>query len=144
VAKAVGHYLTDTVNVDIYLSDSDEYLQTALMNNDDEKIVKYIEQGMESSTHLLGIISNRTRDSWWVPFEFGADRQRMLRIAQLLLEEVIDAPSYLKIAEILRDSDDLSKWATKTLRPALKSATELPRPNLPRVAIFKSSYPRWR
>jgi hypothetical protein len=32
VAKAVGRYLTETVNVDIYLSDSDEDLQQAVKN----------------------------------------------------------------------------------------------------------------
>jgi hypothetical protein len=76
IAKAVGRYLTETVGVDIYLSDSDEELQEALRKGDHAKIVQYIEVGIASSTHLLGILSNRTRGSWWVPFEFGAGRQQ--------------------------------------------------------------------
>jgi hypothetical protein len=68
VATAVGRYLTDIVGVDIYLSESDEHLQEALRKGDHEKIVQYIEVGIASSTHLLGILSNRTKGSWWVPF----------------------------------------------------------------------------
>jgi hypothetical protein len=141
VATAVGRYLTDIVGVDIYLSESDEHLQEALRKGDHEKIVQYIEVGIASSTHLLGILSNRTKGSWWVPFEFGAGRQQKKAIAQLLLEEVIEAPSYLKIARILRDSDDLSKWAKELDPRGIKAAP--PVPELPRVAKFRGAYPQW-
>lgn len=143
VAKAVGRYLTECVGVDIYLSDSDEDLQAALRSGDHRKIVGYIEAGIASSTHLLGIVSNRTKGSWWVPFEFGASRQRHMAIAQLLLDEVIEAPSYLRIADILRDSDDLNKWAKKSDTRVFKAASEPAVPDIPRVAKYKATYPRW-
>jgi hypothetical protein len=62
-------------------------------------------------------------------------------IAQLLLEEVIEAPSYLKIARILRDSHDLSTWAKELDVRGIKAA--LPIPDLPRVAKFRAAYPQW-
>jgi hypothetical protein len=141
IAKAVGRYLTETVNVDIYLSDSDEDLQEAVKNKDDQKIVRYIEAGITVSTHLLGIISNRTKGSWWVPFEFGAGRQRSMSIAQLLLEEVIEAPSYLRIARILRDSHDLSTWAKELDPRGIKAV--LPVPDILRVKKYRAAEPKW-
>lgn len=143
VAKAVGKYLTDEVGVDIYLSDSDVALQVAVMLHNDEKIVEYIENGIISSTHLLGILSKQTRGSWWVPFEFGAGRQRRMTVAQLLLEDVQELPSYLKITTILRDSDDLSKWAKGLSIGVVKGASSVTVPDIPRVATYQSGSLRW-
>ncbi|MGD1889520.1 MAG: hypothetical protein ACFB15_02790 [Cyclobacteriaceae bacterium] len=70
-ARAVASYLTDTVAVNIYFSDDEEALQQADREQDHQKIVDYIQRGLDLSTHVLGIISNRTKGSWWVPFELG-------------------------------------------------------------------------
>jgi hypothetical protein len=77
-----------------------------------------------------------------VPFEFGAGRQRSMSIAQLLLEEVIEAPSYLRIATILSDSLDLRNWTKEIDSRAAKAASSLPIPDLPRVTRIKVQ-PKW-
>ena len=146
VARAIATYLLETVGVNIYFSEYDDDLQQAVQAEDDAQIVQYIENGLATSSHLLGIISNRTKGSWWVPFEIGGGRQRDMKIAQLLLEEVEELPSYLRIAKLLRDNDDLKKWIEREIkavddweRSNLKSSL----PSIPRVPKYRSRYPRF-
>lgn len=144
VAMLIGQYLKDEVGVDIYLAESDRDLQSAFESNSHAKIVEYIENGLRASTHLLGLVSSTTCNSWWVPFEFGAARQRNLSIATLLLEDVTEAPSYLRIADVLQDQADLASWIFKATAGFRKSTYVRPLPQLNRVARMKSEKLRWR
>src|SRR5438477_7977751 len=62
--------------VDYYFDEDDEELQLADENNDHVKVANCIENGLESCTHLLGIITDNTKGSWWVPYEIGSARGR--------------------------------------------------------------------
>lgn len=144
VARSVGTYLTDSVGCNIYFSEQDAKLKEAVATGDDQKIVESIDGAIEISTHLLGIVSNRTKGSWWVPYEFGASRKAQMSVALLLLEEVSELPSYLKIARVLRDSDDLNKWAKELSPMVLKLAESVTMPRIPRVAQFRAQYPSFK
>lgn len=144
VAKAIADFLLETVGVNVYFSDYDDNLQRAVEAEDDAQIVKYIENGLATSTHLLGVISNRTKGSWWVPFEIGSGRQRKLEIAQQLLEEVKELPSYLRITKLLRDRDDLKKWIEREIKTGIlweRSHLKSGLPSIPRVPNYRSKYP---
>jgi len=144
VARAIADFLTDTVGVNIYFSDDDQDLQQAVEEKDDKKIVEYIENGLAVSSHLLGVISNKTRGSWWVPFEIGSRRQRKTSIAQLLLEEVEELPSYLKISNLLKDRDDLETWIETEIKSRIiweKYQAKGELPNIPKVAKYQFKYP---
>lgn len=81
-------------------------LQEAVSEENDKKIVASIQTGLNLSTHLLCVVSDQTRLSWWVPYEIGfADRQNV-EIASLMLKKADDIPSYLKINKSLKNTDD--------------------------------------
>ena len=144
VAEAIANFLLETVGVNVYFSDDDDALQQAVETEDDAQIVTYIENGLATSTHLLGVISNRTKGSWWVPFEIGSGRQRGLEIAQQLLEEVEYLPSYLTITKLLRDQDDLQKWVKSKIKTGSlweQSHLKSDLPLIPRVVKYRSEYP---
>ena len=104
---------------DIYFDNDDPALEDAVARGDDEAIVHFVEQGICESTHLLGIISPVTRDSWWVPFEIGSARRLQLSIAYVLVNHVDDLPSYLNIATLLEDMSALDNWAHALGEPSL-------------------------
>lgn len=111
-AIAIGNYLTDIVGIDIYLDINDDDLSVAVENNNDQKIVDAIQVGLDCSSHLLCIISENTKSSWWVPYELGYADKQEVDIAILKLKDVEDIPSYLKIKKTLYDVDDFLRYAS--------------------------------
>ena len=93
----IGRYLTDVVGVHIYLDFLDDKLQKATQIENDQVIVDSIKEGLKYSTHLLCLISDKTRLSWWVPYEIGVADDKNLKIASLKLNKTDDIPSYLKV-----------------------------------------------
>ena len=71
IAVQLGQFLTEKLGVDIYLDVFDVDLQEAVSKENDAKIVSSITQGIKLSDILLCIISDKTRLSWWVPYEIG-------------------------------------------------------------------------
>jgi hypothetical protein len=143
-ARSVAAFLTNTVDCNVYSSENDASLKDALSVADHERVVQSIDKAIDLSTHLIGIISNRTKGSWWVPYEIGGSRRAQLSIALLMLEEVSELPSYLRIARLLRDSDDLTKWATETSSVMAKALESVSVPRFPRVALYRGAYPMFK
>ena len=54
---------------------------------------------------MLCIVSEKTKHSWWVPYEIGFGKSSNKDIASLLLKDFnLDGiPSYLYISEIIRE-----------------------------------------
>ena len=86
----------EVVGVNIYLDILDAPLQAATETENDSLIVESIKKGLECSTHLLCLISDKTRLSWWVPYEIG--------IAD-------DIPSFLKIHPAFYNVDEFIRNA---------------------------------
>ena len=109
-AIAIGTYLTDVVGVNIYLDTQDILLKEAVSTENDQKIVESIQTGLACSTHLLCLISDKTKLSWWVPYEIGfADKQK-IDIAALKLKDIDDIPSYIKIRKTLFNMEDFLRY----------------------------------
>jgi len=109
-AIAIGSYLTDVVGINIYLDVKDCILSEAVSAENDQKIVESIKRGLDYSTHLLCLISDKTKLSWWVPYEIGyADRQS-IDVSVLKLKDVDDIPSYLKIKRTLYNKEDFLRY----------------------------------
>ena len=86
----------------------------------DQALVHAIDRGIRHSSRLLGILSNKTRDSWWVPYEIGASRALGRSPCYLVLAEVqgMDAlPEYVRIAANYWSADELVRWASSLLGP---------------------------
>lgn len=74
-AKGIGDYLMQQVGVDIYLDLHDIELKEAVSLENDRKIVESIKRGIGTSSHLLCLVSDKTRLSWWVPYEVGVGKE---------------------------------------------------------------------
>lgn len=106
----LAQYLQNVLDVDVYIDIRDASLQRAVSENDDHAVVRYIEQGIRISTHLLSVISGRTHGSWWVPYEFGAARQQGCSVAHVLLEDIDFLPEYIRISQKIEDKIDFNLW----------------------------------
>ncbi len=112
-AKAIGDFLMNVMGVDIYLDIYDEELQEAADVDNDKKIVEMIERGINTSSHLLCLISDKTKLSWWVPYEIAIAKCGKKRIASLKLNTTEDIPSFLKIEEVLWTIQDFLEYVRK-------------------------------
>lgn len=109
-AKVIGDYLMKILNLDIYLDENDEGLQDAIKRDDDRNIALSINRGIEESTHILCIISDSTKLSWWVPYEIGYAKRHGVDIASLKLKEISTIPSFLKIETTLNNRNELRNY----------------------------------
>lgn len=112
-AQAIGNFLINAVGIDIYLDTNDFELEEAVSEENDQKIVNSIRKGLSHSTHLLCLISDKTRLSWWVPYEIGVAETNGLDIASLKLKNIDDFPSYLKIRKTLYNTDQFLRYVSE-------------------------------
>lgn len=112
MARAVAASLLD-MGVNIYFDERDLLLQAASGIGNDAAIAKCIEDGLDRSTHLLGLITSNTFQSWWVPYEIGGATGRSRTCGHLVSSDVNRLPSYVKVAPLLLDIDDLAAWVAK-------------------------------
>lgn len=108
-AQEVADYITD-YGFDVYLDDHDLKLKKAVDSNNSQGIVACIEDGLNTSTHILVLVTDNTRMSWWVPYETGYAKKGDKGIASLLLKKADEFPDYLKIEKTLRDFKDLTDY----------------------------------
>lgn len=111
-AVEIGNYLTETVGVDIYLDVNDCILQEAVDLENDSKIVSSVKRGLEYSTHLLCLTSDKTKLSWWVPYEIGYAEKKNLDITVLKLKGVEDIPSFLKIKKVINNIEQFLHYVS--------------------------------
>lgn len=105
--------------VDYYLDVNDSKLQQAVEEKDDEKITQFIELGIKNSTHLLTIVSEETQNSWWVPFEVSYGKHGKIDLASLIIKDLSDPPSYLKITRKISGIESLNKYIEDIKRPII-------------------------
>lgn len=102
---------------DIYFDEKDVVLQTAVKKGKDQAIVACIEDGLDKCSHLLGLISKKTFDSWWVPYEIGGATGRKKKCAHMVAKDVTQLPSYVKVAQLIIDVFGLQSWLPSTTSP---------------------------
>jgi TIR domain len=108
VLDAVGvHYWFDASNEDVH--------QAATLGlAGDQALVHAIERGVKHCTRTLGLLSESTRGSWWVPYEIGFSRSAGTPVSFLVLESVraMDTlPEYVRLAANYWSVDELVRWA---------------------------------
>ena len=117
-ARKVADYVM-AYGVDVYLDDRDLKLKKAVDAHNSQGIVSCIETGINSSTHILVLVTENTRKSWWVPYETGYAKKGKKGIASLLLKEADEFPDYLKIETTLAGFEDLTKFLDTLPTPKL-------------------------
>ena len=97
-AVAIARYIKDS-GIDVYIDVSDEGLQIATVEDNPQSVVNYIHNGLLQSTHILVLISDDTKESWWVPYEIGYGENAGKIISSMMLtdSEVESFPDYLKV-----------------------------------------------
>jgi hypothetical protein len=109
-AKKIAEYLM-SVNIAVYFDEFDKELQSADNENNPKAVVAAIKKGINSSTHMLCIISPNTLQSKWVPFEVGYGYD-VTELATLTLKGIknSDLPDYIKTKRIIRDIYDINEF----------------------------------
>ena len=111
-ARAVAQVLVEVADVDVYL---DAFNTALAASGDPAAVTDVIDFGLNVCTHLLAVVSDNTRGSWWVPYQVGVARNRPVPCGFTLLETVQDLPEYLRTADIVQDADELVRWAKGNL-----------------------------
>lgn len=92
------------LNVEAYL----DLLEGDLLL-DGEGLTNHIKNRLNSCTDILVVMSKKTKESWWVPFEIGMASQKDFPIVSYLIDNV-KLPDYLEYWPMLRKTNDLSKY----------------------------------
>lgn len=145
-AKALADFLLNDIEVDVYFDAYDYALAAAATANDEAKIVELIEDGLAASTHLLGVLSSRSRGSWWVPFEIGSARARDRPLAHIVLEDITDLPCYLLNSKLLVDHVDLASWARRLKNQLFEKSLDSfePTVSIPHLPLARLTPPPFR
>ena len=107
--KAIGEYIKNA-GINIYLDAEDADLQKAVRDRDDVKITAFIERGIQYSSDVMVLVSDKTQGSWCVPYEFGFGKNGGKYLASMRLKAVANPPSYLKIVRRLENITDLNTY----------------------------------
>lgn len=107
----IGNYIMQA-GFNIYLDIYDSDLQKAADTENHEAITRCLEKGIENSTHMLCFVSEKTRESWWVPYEIGYGKGKANHIATLLMKDfnLDNIPSFLSISEIIKGIKSLNDY----------------------------------
>ncbi|MHA0048670.1 toll/interleukin-1 receptor domain-containing protein [Deinococcus sp. PEB2-67] len=96
--------------IDIWFDEHDPLLTIANQAGNHAEVVRRIEEGIANSTHILVMISESTKESWWVSFEIGSARRKEAEVAYIPRNNVTYLPSYLKIATQIKSDLSFVDW----------------------------------
>ncbi len=92
-------------------NDVDTYLDVldSSINGGGRELTEHIKQNLNSCSDILVVMSQSTKDSWWVPFEIGMSAQVDMPTASFLKSDVV-LPSYLSYWPRLKTAADVDKY----------------------------------
>lgn len=79
------------------------------INGGGKQLTDHIKENLNTCTDIIVVMSEVTKDSWWVPFEIGMSAQVDMPTASYLSADVI-LPSYLSYWPRLRTTSDVDKY----------------------------------
>lgn len=125
LAISVGEYIKKA-GYNIYLDIEDDELQKAASASDAAKITACIEKGIEASTHVMCIVSERTVRSWWVPYEIGFSKKCGKGISSLTHKGTSTMPEYLQIGFLIRGIKGLNSYLESIKADVKKFSVSIP------------------
>lgn len=110
--RTIGNYIMKVYEFDIYLDEQDEKLQKATQTGNSAAVTACIQKGIDYSTHLLCFVSEKTKESWWVPYEIGyaTALPKKSPVATLQSLHSVYLPDYLKITDVIPGRKALDKY----------------------------------
>lgn len=114
-AIELGNHIMNNFGYDIYLDIYDGTLQEADENNDVETIVKSIHKGLDYSTHLLCVVTDKSKESWWIPYEIGFAQAKGKKTASIKLKVSEYLPSFLRVndSKVFYTIKELDEYLSK-------------------------------
>lgn len=109
LAHRIAVSLMADYRISTYLDELDPHLSAAT-----GELTDHLRNSLGECTHLLAVLSSRTKQSWWVPFEIGLATEKGYPISTFAAE-VVDVPDYLRRWPYLRSELDLSEYVTTIL-----------------------------
>lgn len=113
--RAIGEHIMNS-GIDIYLDENDFELQMASQKNDAKKVTACIEKGIEESSHILCLVSDKTRKSWWVPYELGYGKSSQKDLCIIKRKGSEKLPDYLAIEKQVTRGIELDNYLNKIHR----------------------------
>jgi hypothetical protein len=116
--------------IDYFLDEENATLQTAVQAKDANAITENIKEGIRNSSHMLCVVSERTYQSNWVPFEVGYGhaaiidkamalntKDKKLKLSVLTLQDLSEKPlpEFMHVAYIVRGTKSLNEYIAKLL-----------------------------
>ncbi|MGL5488572.1 toll/interleukin-1 receptor domain-containing protein [Aeromonas veronii] len=102
-ATEVKNHLKTRHDIECYLDVIDPNLVKG------EEIADYVREELDKCSHLLAIVSNATKGSWWVPWEIGVATEKDYPLASFGTH--IDLPEFLMKWPYMKSLADLEKYA---------------------------------
>lgn len=110
------------------------------LTKDGPELADYIRLRMTECDQLIAVVSNSTKESWWVPWEIGVATEKDFRIASFS-KEYVSLPSYLEKWPALKSAEDIdlycqySKTSRQSALQKLNEATTLERGRVLKTVI---------
>lgn len=134
--RKIAEYLSHA-QIDYYLDEEDGILQQAVGTDDAIKITERIKKGISESSHMLVVVSEKTYQSQWVPFEVGYGHSSLvdgtndkIKLSILTLKNLSkkNLPSFMQVGQIIRGTKSLNEYISKVsgrLEKSLINETKL-------------------
>jgi hypothetical protein len=133
-ARIVVKYIEEA-GIDVYFDENDTLINDPEIRNDPLTTTQAINRALERSTHMITLISNKTKESWWVPYEIGYACKKSPTFYSNIRAMFVkgfneNKPEYLEIIQKIKSKIDLDTF--------LKAIGHMPR-LLNEDQIFKFS-----
>lgn len=143
-ARHLSDYVMER-GINVYFDENDPIL--AKEHKSPGEVVNAIKKGLEKSTHMIIVLSKKTLESNWVPWEVGFASAKDKEYRLLRLNDVLgEVPEFYKVAKILNDYEDLNNYLasmkkTQTNNQASSNDVIRMRQLLERLDRLKKVYP---
>ena len=143
-ARHLSDYVMER-GINVYFDENDPIL--AKEHKSPGEVVNAIKKGLEKSTHMIIVLSKKTLESNWVPWEVGFASAKDKEYRLLRLNDVLgEVPEFYKVAKILNDYEDLNNYLasmkkTQTNNQVSSNDVILMRQLLERLDRLKKVYP---
>ncbi|WGL26770.1 toll/interleukin-1 receptor domain-containing protein [Pectobacterium brasiliense] len=104
IANKIERYLRGAYGIESYLDTIDPTIQNG------EDLAEYIRSQLTNCTQLLAVVSEKTQESWWVPWEIGVASEKNYPLATYAEGSSL-LPEYLRKWPYLRNEKDLDYYA---------------------------------
>jgi TIR domain len=114
--EPIAQYIL-SAGVKIYFDRYDKTLPELVREGNPDKITARIQEGIDLSTHMLCVVSPKTVNSAWVPFEVGYGCKAAIGLGILTLKGIPDdaLPDYMKTARVVRGTRSLNQFIAELL-----------------------------